>query len=184
MRVLFLLAFVLLPAHADLYRWIDPDTGSVRLSSLPPSDSSVDAEVVPFKAAATLPPAVARPGAVATARETLQARWSDLLRQLTGMSQQDFNRAGAGVRQQITQGLTNQRKAILNAALLETAINEARIVNHLASNMLNNPGNLGLRPAAAGSAPTQAPSQAPSQAPAASPAASSSTSVKPASSPK
>jgi hypothetical protein len=101
MRVLFLLAFVLLPAHADLYRWIDPDTGSVRLSSLPPSDSSVDAEVVPFKAAATLPPAVARPGAVATARETLQARWSDLLRQLTGMSQQDFNRAGAGVRQQI-----------------------------------------------------------------------------------
>jgi len=88
------------------------------------------------------------------------------------------------VRQQITQGLTNQRKAILNAALLETAINEARIVNHLASNMLNNPGNLGLRPAAAGSAPTQAPSQAPSQAPAASPAASSSTSVKPAGSPK
>ena len=53
-----------------------------------------------------------------------------------------------GVRQQITQGLTNQRKQILNAALLETAINEARIVNNLAANMLNNPSNLGLRPAA------------------------------------
>ena len=51
-----------------------------------------------------------------------------------------------GVRQQITQGLTNQRKQILNAALLETAINEAKIVNNLAANMLNNPGNLGLRP--------------------------------------
>jgi parvulin-like peptidyl-prolyl isomerase len=58
-----------------------------------------------------------------------------------------------GVRQQITQGLTNQRKQILNAALLEVAINEAKIVNNLAANMLNNPGNLGLRPAAPGSQP-------------------------------
>ena len=94
-----------------------------------------------------------------------------------------------GVRQQITQGLTNQRKQILNAALLETAINEARIVNHLASNMLSNPSNLGLRPAAGGAAPasspTQAPSQAPTQAPASSPAVNSSpVSVKPAASPK
>lgn len=69
-----------------------------------------------------------------------------------------------GVRQQITQGLTNQRKQILNAALLETAINEAKIVNNLAANMLNNPGNLGLRPAAenaAGSQPTQQPAVSP-----------------------
>ena len=93
-----------------------------------------------------------------------------------------------GVRQQITQGLTNQRKQLLNAALLETAINEAKIVNHLASNMLNNPGNLGLRPAAEGTAPastpTQAPTQVPSQAPTGSPAANSSpVSVKPVASP-
>ncbi|HET9479915.1 MAG TPA: SurA N-terminal domain-containing protein [Pyrinomonadaceae bacterium] len=73
-----------------------------------------------------------------------------------------------GVRQQITQGLTNQRKQILNAALLEVAINEARIINNLAANMLNNPGNLGLRPA--GEA-TPAQQQQPTQAPAASPAA-------------
>lgn len=78
-----------------------------------------------------------------------------------------------GVRQQITQGLTNQRKQLLNAALLETAINEAKIVNHLANNMLNNPGNLGLRPAADGT-----------QAPASSPAVTSSpVTVKPAASP-
>jgi len=57
-----------------------------------------------------------------------------------------------GVRQQITQGLTNQRKQLLNAALLQVAVNEARIVNNLASNMLNNPSNLGLRPAAEGAA--------------------------------
>ena len=78
-----------------------------------------------------------------------------------------------GVRQQITQGLTNQRKQILNAALLETAINDAKIVNNLAGNMLNNPSNLGLRPAAEGAAGTQ-PTQAPTEAPAASPAATSS----------
>ena len=72
-----------------------------------------------------------------------------------------------GVRQQITQGLTNQRKQILNAALLEVAINEARILNNLAANMINNPGNLGLRPAGEGSSPAQQPA-----APAASPAAS------------
>lgn len=91
-----------------------------------------------------------------------------------------------GLRQQITQALTNQRKQILNEALLETAMNEAKIVNHLAANMLNNPSNLGLRPAAAGAATSQ-PTQAPSQAPASSPATTTTSSpvtVKPAASPK
>jgi parvulin-like peptidyl-prolyl isomerase len=85
-----------------------------------------------------------------------------------------------GVRQKITQGLTNQRKQILNAALLEVAMNEAKIVNNLASNMLNNPSNLGLRPA--GEAASGSPSTAaPTQQPAASPAATSSpVTVKPA----
>ena len=90
-----------------------------------------------------------------------------------------------GLRQQIAQALTNQRKQILNAALLEVAMNEAKIVNHLAANMINNPSNLGLRPAAEGSA--SQPAQAPSQAPASSPVtgtSSSPVSVKPAASPK
>ena len=88
-----------------------------------------------------------------------------------------------GVRQQITQALTNQRKQLLNAALMQVAVNEARIVNNLASQMLNNPGNLGLRPAAEGAAaspqatspttPTQAPAATP-QPSATSPAATSS----------
>jgi hypothetical protein len=51
------------------------------------------------------------------------------------------------VRQQIALELTNQRKDILNAALVEVAMSEAKIVNNLASSMLSNPGNLGLRPA-------------------------------------
>lgn len=57
-----------------------------------------------------------------------------------------------GVRQQITQALINQRKEILNAALLEVALNDAKIVNNMASTMLNTPSNLGLRPAAPGAA--------------------------------
>jgi len=108
------------------------------------------------------------------------------------LANENLTLESAGVRQQITQGLTNQRKAILNAALLESAMNEARIVNHLAANMLNNPGNLGLRPAAEGAAPTQAPTQAatqaptqaPSQAPSPSAAATSSPPVRPVGSPK
>jgi peptidyl-prolyl cis-trans isomerase SurA len=85
-----------------------------------------------------------------------------------------------GVRQQIAQGLTNERKKLLNAALRQIAMNDAKIVNNLAANMLNNPSNLGLRPAADGatSSPAQAPTQ---QQPATTPAATSSpVPVKPA----
>jgi peptidyl-prolyl cis-trans isomerase SurA len=86
-----------------------------------------------------------------------------------------------GVRQQITQGLTNQRKAILNEALLEVAMNQARIVNNLAENMLNNPSNLGLRPA--GSQPAEQASPAASPAASAPAATSSPVTVNPNASP-
>lgn len=59
-----------------------------------------------------------------------------------------------GVRQQITQALIKTRKDILDAALLEVAMNEAKITNNLAGNMLSNPSNLGLRPASSGSVPS------------------------------
>jgi peptidyl-prolyl cis-trans isomerase SurA len=59
-----------------------------------------------------------------------------------------------GVRQQITQALIKQRSDILNAALVEVAMNEAKIVNNLAGTMLNNPSNLGLRPASSGTVAT------------------------------
>jgi peptidyl-prolyl cis-trans isomerase SurA len=98
------------------------------------------------------------------------------------------------VRGTITQALTNQRKQILNAALLETALNEAKIVNNLAVNMLNNPSNLGLRPVGSGGSqpaaspaastavsPAVSPSQQPSSTPAA--ATSAPVPVRPAASP-
>ena len=92
-----------------------------------------------------------------------------------------------GVRQQITQGLINQRKQILNAALLEVAMNEAKITNNLAGNMLNNPSNLGLRPAAPGAngSPASSPRASASQQPATSPTANASPAgAKPSGSPK
>jgi parvulin-like peptidyl-prolyl isomerase len=78
------------------------------------------------------------------------------------------------VRQQITQALIKQRSDILKAALLETAMNEAKIVNNLAANMLTNPGNLGLRPASPGAVnqPTEAPQSVASPTQASSPASS------------
>jgi hypothetical protein len=92
--------------------------------------------------------------------------------------------AGGTVRQQIALELTNQRKEILGAALLEVALNEAKIVNTLAANMLSNPGNLGLRPASSeaakpGTSPAAAsPTTAPVQKAAASPASSASPAKK------
>ena len=97
-----------------------------------------------------------------------------------------------GVPQQITQALIKQRKDILDAALLEVAMNEAKIVNNLAGTMLGNPSNLGLRPASPGAvtspsaSPTVAATQ-PTSAPATttgSPAGSPAASPKASASPK
>jgi peptidyl-prolyl cis-trans isomerase SurA len=78
------------------------------------------------------------------------------------------------VRQQITQALINQRKDILKAALLEVAMNEAKITNNMAGTMLNNPSNLGLRPASPGTVAS------PPSGAAATPATAPSVSVSPA----
>jgi parvulin-like peptidyl-prolyl isomerase len=79
-----------------------------------------------------------------------------------------------GVRQEITEALRSQRQQLLGAALLSVALNEAKVVNNLAVNMLNNPNNLGLRPATPTAVPSPAASQqaSGSPSPAASPAAS------------
>ena len=89
---------------------------------------------------------------------------------------------GDSVRHQITVALTNQRKEILNAALVEVALSEAKIVNNLAANILNNPSNLGLRPAPSDAAkPASSPAAAATAS--ASPAAKASASPAQASSP-
>jgi peptidyl-prolyl cis-trans isomerase SurA len=97
-----------------------------------------------------------------------------------------------GVRPQITQALTNQRREILNAALLIDAMSESKVVNNLAKNMLNSPSNLGgMRPAtpasnaspAASASTGTIPSASPAASPASSAASSGATTVKPSASP-
>jgi parvulin-like peptidyl-prolyl isomerase len=102
------------------------------------------------------------------------------------LSTENLTLESPGVRQQITQALIKQRTDILNAALLEVAMNEAKIINNLASNMLNNPSNLGLRPASPGALASPSASAATTATPQASAATNSSpaSAASPAISPK
>ncbi len=75
------------------------------------------------------------------------------------------------VRKDATENLNNQRKQILNAAMLEVAMREAKIANNLAQDMLNSSTSLSsLRPAGSRPAATPASSPAAGQTPAATPA--------------
>ena len=104
-------------------------------------------------------------------------RWYIFKLQEKRLQNENLTLESQGVRQQITVALTNQRKEILNAALVEVAMRNAKIENNLAANMINNPSNLGLRPASSEAAKPAAttaattPAAAPSTAAKASPAA-------------
>jgi len=105
-KALLLLLGVALPAHADLYRWVDPDSGSVKFSNLPPTDGRANAELMPYRGvapqAASAATTAAKPKpAAAPPLEALQARWSEMLTQLTGTSSQDLSRGGEGLRQKM-----------------------------------------------------------------------------------
>jgi uncharacterized protein DUF4124 len=107
LRALALFFALTAPAHADLYRWVDPESGTVKFSNLPPSDPQVSAEVVPYLGPASVARA-ATPGTpagpmagVAQAASALEAQLRELFTKLSGAKPEDFNRAGAGIRQQI-----------------------------------------------------------------------------------
>lgn len=79
------------------------------------------------------------------------------------------------VRKDATESILNQRKQILNAAMLEVAIREAKITNNLAQDMLNSPTSLSsLRPAGSRPATTPTPDASSSPAAGSSPATASS----------
>jgi parvulin-like peptidyl-prolyl isomerase len=102
-------------------------------------------------------------------------RWYIFKLQEKHLQTENLTLESQGVRQQITVKLTDERKKILNTALLEVAISEAKIVNNLAADMLTNPSNLGLRPASTEAA-KPASSATPAAASSASPAAKAATS--------
>lgn len=85
-------------AHADLYRWIDPDSGSVKFSSLPPTDARVKAELVTSRSA-PLPRASAPSASQAVA--PLDTRWRELVTRLMAVTANDVLASPDAVRQQI-----------------------------------------------------------------------------------
>jgi len=107
MRRLLLLGLALaLPAHADLYRWIDRDTGSVKYSNLPPpwygdplrEGVSPAVEVLRYQPPGKPPTEMSATGSFGQ----LEERWRSMLQFLSVMPQRaDFDRAGQGFRQQI-----------------------------------------------------------------------------------
>jgi hypothetical protein len=82
-------------AHADLYRWVDPATGSVTFSNLPPTDARVSAEVVPYRGGA-MPP---KPPAANV--QALQAEFNALYAQLASVEPQSYRNAGEALRRQM-----------------------------------------------------------------------------------
>jgi hypothetical protein len=111
MRVLVLVAAcIAFAAHADLYRWVDPQTGSVKFSSTPPpwygdpekERGAPAVQVVPYRARANTAAAEKKPAAGVA---PLEARWADLLRyfaslppgtDFSGLQQQLQEYAAAG----------------------------------------------------------------------------------------
>ncbi len=111
MRSLVLLAgLAAVPAHADLYRWIDPESGSVKYSSVAPpwyGDPERQArapavEVVPYA-----PPGVSprKPDEAARSGQppvsALEARWRAFLHGFSTLTTSDFQRAGRGLGEQL-----------------------------------------------------------------------------------
>lgn len=89
-----------------------------------------------------------------------------------------------GVRDEIKQGLIQQRQTILGEALKRNAMSDAQITNKLAESMLNDPNMLGgLQQAAPGAASTPAAAASPSASPAATTATPASPAATPAASP-
>lgn len=87
------------------------------------------------------------------------------------------------VKGQIQQGLTETRQSLLQSALIRSAMSEAKVVNHLANDMLKDPNMLGgNQPAAPGTTPAAAATATPAAT--ASPAASATPAASPAAAPK
>ena len=88
---------------ADLYRWVDPETGSVKFSSYPPpwygnpEKERRAPKVDRIPAGKTEPTEKPEPPAAA-----LETRRKEMLQSMTLLpSSQDFNRAGSGIKQQM-----------------------------------------------------------------------------------
>ena len=100
---------------------------------------------------------------------TFNNRWYIFKLKRKQLQDENLNLESPGVRQKITDVLVKQRKEILNQALIQVAMTDAKITNNLALKMLESPNNLsGPRPAqqqGASPAPTASASPAASATP-------------------
>jgi hypothetical protein len=71
-------------ARADLYRWVDPQTGAIKFSNVPPPPSQEGVEVVPYRGSA-VPPKPAAPAGTSAAPvdPALDLRWRELLAEIS-----------------------------------------------------------------------------------------------------
>ena len=110
--VLLVLAWSAVHAHADLYRWVDPGSGSVKYSNIPPpwfgdpekQRSAPPVEVIrERKPQAPRKPAAPREGAAALESTVvaLEARWAELGKFLASLPPTADLRADPAVRQQV-----------------------------------------------------------------------------------
>ncbi len=102
-------------AAADLYRWIDPESGSIKYSSYPPpwyGDAERERRAPKVEHIPSKPDATARVPGAAGAKpppatgggilETLEARRRSLMQIFVAIPPtEDFNRSGAAIRQQL-----------------------------------------------------------------------------------
>lgn len=91
--VAVLIACIPLAAHADLYRWVDPQTGSVKFSNYPPPEGRAS-QVLPYQAAKDRQDAAA-----AGSQEALEARRRALLQSMLD-APSDPREAGAALQRQ------------------------------------------------------------------------------------
>jgi Domain of unknown function (DUF4124) len=106
---------LLLPcfAQADLYRWVDRETGQVKFSSTPPpwygdpekQRRNPPVEVIRYRSTVEKPKPAPEPAKSATAARALaalEARWLELSRFLASLPPgTDLERAGPNIRQQL-----------------------------------------------------------------------------------
>lgn len=119
-----------------------------------------------------------------TAPVEINGRWCIFKLKRKQLTTENRTLESGTVRQEITEALRGQRQQLLNAALLEVALREAKIINNLAQNMLSHPDNLGLRPASTGATGTPSATGTPTATEAPATPASSPAAASPTGSPK
>ena len=109
-KLAYCLLLAALPAHADLYRWVDPQSGSVKFSSLPPpwygdptrQARSPAVEVISYRPQAAPAAAGAEKPPPLRPLASLEERWRAMLQVFSALpGRADFDRAGQGIQQQV-----------------------------------------------------------------------------------